>query len=66
MNTYALPDQLVQAVVDLLNEMPARASRGVLNALEAECTRQDAERVEAERQRLVAEARRTAPEAPTC
>lgn len=42
--TYALPQKLVQAVVDLLNELPARASRPLLNGIEAECLRQDAER----------------------
>ena len=39
--TYAIPDNLLQAIVGLLNSMPAGQSRGVLNAIEAECTKQD-------------------------
>jgi len=35
MKTYAIPDQVLNAAVQLLNSMPALQSRGVLNAIEA-------------------------------
>ena len=41
MNSYNIPQELLQAIVSLLGEMPARVSRHVLNAVEAECVRQD-------------------------
>lgn len=41
---YSLPANLVQAVVNILNELPARLVRPTLNAIEAECVRQDGER----------------------
>lgn len=40
-DAYSLPTPLVQAIVQVLNEMPARATRALLNAIEAECLRQD-------------------------
>lgn len=69
--TYNLPADLVQSIANLLGELPARVSRSQLNALEAECTRQDEQRAAEERQRLVDEALRTAapasaPETPAC
>lgn len=44
--TYSLPAPLLQHVVNLLNDLPAKTSRAALNAIEAECTRQDRERQE--------------------
>ena len=38
---YSLPEPLLQAVVTVLNEQPARLVRGLLNAIEAECVQQD-------------------------
>ena len=38
---YSLPEPLLQAVVAVLNEQPARAVRGLLNAIEVECLQQD-------------------------
>lgn len=38
---YSLPEPLLQAVVDVLNEQPARVVRGLLNAIEVECLQQD-------------------------
>lgn len=45
--TYVLPQPLLQAIVGTLSELPARVSRALLNAIEAECLRQDRERSEA-------------------
>jgi hypothetical protein len=42
--TYTLPDNILQATVQLLNQLPAAQSRHLLNAIEAECKRQDDER----------------------
>lgn len=38
---YALSQPLLQAVVDYLNAQPAGGVRHLLNAIEAECCRQD-------------------------
>ncbi len=45
--TYTLPQPLLQAIANNLNAQPAAHSRELLNAIEAECTRQDAERAQA-------------------
>lgn len=42
--TYTLPAGLVQATLNLLNEMPAKMSRTLINALELECGEQDVKR----------------------
>jgi hypothetical protein len=39
--SYTLSQPLMQAIVGLLGSMPAHQSRGVLNAIEHECTQQD-------------------------
>lgn len=44
--TYTIPENLLQAIVGTLNQMPAAQSRAILNALEAECARQDKERAD--------------------
>lgn len=41
MKTYSIPADVLQAVVQLLNSMPALQSRGALNALEALVHQQD-------------------------
>lgn len=43
---YSLPEPLLQQIVTILNELPARISRPVLNAIEAEATAQDAAAVQ--------------------
>lgn len=45
-NTYTLAAELLQAIVHNLNSQPAASTRGLLNAIEGECTRQDRERVD--------------------
>lgn len=40
---YALSQPLLQALVDYLNAQPAGGVRHLLNAIEAECCRQDLE-----------------------
>jgi hypothetical protein len=40
---YSLPEPLLQAIVNALSELPARVSRGLLNAIEGECLQQDAQ-----------------------
>lgn len=40
-DAYRLPVQLLQAIVSTLGELPARQVRALLNAIEAECLRQD-------------------------
>lgn len=42
MKQYLIPDNVLNAAVQLLNQMPALQSRGVLNALEAIVRQQDA------------------------
>lgn len=44
--TYVIPAPLLQHVVNLLNDLPARTSRTALNAIEAECARQDQARLQ--------------------
>lgn len=41
MNTYAIPVDLLQAVVNNLNGQPAHATRLLLNEIERECAKQD-------------------------
>lgn len=41
--TYNLPEPMVQAIVHVLNNLPAGQVRGLLNAIEAETARQDDE-----------------------
>lgn len=41
MKQYLIPDNVLNAAVQLLNQMPALQSRGVLNALEAIVRQQD-------------------------
>jgi hypothetical protein len=38
---YSLPEPLLQQIVNILNELPARIVRPVLNAIEAETAAQD-------------------------
>ena len=45
--TYAVPEHLMQAIANNLNEQPARSSRGLLNAIEALCAEQEKQRQEA-------------------
>lgn len=40
-NTYEIPDPMVQAIVHILNSLPAGQVRGLLNDLEATCKQQD-------------------------
>lgn len=60
-NTYAIPEPLLAATIDLLNRLPAGQARQLLNALEAECTRQDRERADVaeakKREQIAAEVR---------
>jgi hypothetical protein len=44
MEDYTLPGELVQNIVSVLNELPARVSRVLLNQMEATCNAQDAAR----------------------
>lgn len=39
--TYQVPQVLLQAIVDNLNSQPAANTRPLLNAIEAECAKQD-------------------------
>lgn len=48
---YSLPGDLLQAIVNVLNEQPARITRALLNAIEAECIKQDQARMVAPRGR---------------
>lgn len=57
MNTYTLPQGLLQAIVSNLNEQPAFKTRELLNAVEAECSRQDQERAQQAQLELEARAR---------
>lgn len=45
--TYTLPEGLLQAIVSNLYGQPAAQSHELLNAIKAECTRQDQARAEA-------------------
>lgn len=45
--TYTVPDNLLQAIASALAQLPSGQTRGLLNALEHETTRQDRERAEA-------------------
>lgn len=54
---YSLPAPLVQAIVSQLNEMPAKMSRGLLNAIEFECSEQDKARSQAELQEKINQAK---------
>ena len=56
MQHYTIPQDVLQAAVGLLNEMPAHKSRYVLNAIEEVCTKQDRERAEQQDQEKVASA----------
>lgn len=44
--TYTITENLLQAIAGTLNQIPAGQSRHLLNAIEAECKRQDDERAE--------------------
>ena len=39
--TYSINEQLLQAIVNQLNQQPAGATRGLLNAIEQTCFEQD-------------------------
>lgn len=54
-DTYTLKASLLQAVVNNLAQQPAGAVRHLLNAIEAECQQQDAQRLQAAEQRLRAD-----------
>lgn len=56
MTTYNIPQDLLQAAVSLLNEMPAMKSRYVLNAIEQTCQQQDQQRSQEAEQKKVDEA----------
>jgi len=43
---YELSAELLQAIVNLLNELPAKSSRFLLNAIEQETVKQDQQRAE--------------------
>lgn len=45
-DTYRLSVQLLQAIVMILGELPARQVRTVLSGIEAECQRQEEVRAE--------------------
>lgn len=45
-NTYTLAAELLQAIVHNLNSQPAASTRGLLNAIEGECARQDKQRAD--------------------
>ena len=53
MKTYALPQDLLQAIVSTLNQQPAGQVRPLLNAIEQTCLAQD----QAEKAKADAEAR---------
>lgn len=55
--TYTLPAELLQAIVNHLNQQPAGAVRPLLNAIEVECVRQDRARAEADAEKQLAELR---------
>lgn len=61
---YSLPAEVVQAIVNVLNDQPARVTRGVLNAIEAECLQQDQARAVQTPAPRPAKSKRT-PQAPT-
>jgi hypothetical protein len=42
MKTYTIPEDLLQAIVTTLEELPARVTRVMLNAIEKTVTEQDA------------------------
>lgn len=44
--TYAIGEGLLQAIIHNLNAQPAAQSRGLLNAIEAECHAQDQARAQ--------------------
>jgi hypothetical protein len=46
---YTFPEGLLQAVVNNLYAQPASQSHELLNAIKAECTRQEQERAQAQR-----------------
>jgi hypothetical protein len=50
--SYEVQEGLLQAIVATLNEMPAGRVRSLLNAIEAECQRQDQARDQAEKDRM--------------
>lgn len=52
--TYTLPENIMQAIVGTLNQMPAMQSRAILNAIEAECAKQDKARPPSSSHRTVA------------
>ena len=60
---YTVPAELMQAIVSTLNTMPAGQVRALLNAIEAECVRQDQMREAARRMRESVGAQPTAPAA---
>ncbi|MEO8804631.1 MAG: hypothetical protein ABI433_01000 [Burkholderiaceae bacterium] len=68
---YAIKTDLLQAIVSSLSSQPAGAVRGLLNAIESECVRQDQEHAEqataAQREAIKAElkAEVQAPALPT-
>jgi len=46
--TYAIPENLLQALVGVVNELPAGRVRGLLNAVENLCMEQDKKRADDE------------------
>lgn len=44
--SYELSGELLQAIVNLLNELPAKVSRKLLNEIETETVKQDQQRAE--------------------
>lgn len=58
-NTYVIGENLLQAVVSALNEMPAARVRQLLNAIESECVTQDRSRAEEAKASAEASMRKT-------
>ena len=57
MNEYMLSENMLKAIVAVLNDLPASRTRLLLNAIEAECLKQDADRAETAKEALRAEGR---------
>ncbi len=62
-NSYSIPADFLQAVVNNLNQQPALHSRELLNYIEQICKQQDAEKAQKEKEAEHREVLRAAEEA---
>lgn len=62
LNEYKISAELAQAVVSLINELPSRVGRRLLNELESSFARQDAEFAEKLEQQKIEEIKKTMQE----